>query len=54
MLRKLSLMLRVGFLLLVSVALLSGGCATMKQWAGYTTSDDNEETVPPRPSKRRS
>ncbi|MGO8760677.1 MAG: hypothetical protein ACLQUS_01635 [Desulfobaccales bacterium] len=40
-------MLRVGFLLLVIVALLSGGCATMKQWAGYTTSDDNEETVPP-------
>ena len=50
MLKKLSLMLRLGLLLLISVALLSGGCSaynSMKQWAGYGTSDEEEETVPP-------
>ena len=35
MLKKLSLMLRLGLLLLVSAALLSGGCSTVKKWAGY-------------------
>jgi len=41
------LMLRLGLLLLVSAALLLGGCAKMKQWAGYGTDDEGEETVPP-------
>ena len=45
--KKFSLMLRLGLLLLVSVALLSGGCATVKKWAGYGTDDEDEETVPP-------
>jgi hypothetical protein len=43
-------MLRLGLLLLVSIALLSGGCSaytSLKQWAGYGTSDEEEETVPP-------
>jgi hypothetical protein len=50
MLKKLSLMLRLGLLLLVIAALLSGGCSaysSLKQWAGYGTSDEDEETVPP-------
>jgi hypothetical protein len=47
MLKKLSLTLRLWLLLLVSAALLSGGCATVKQWAGYGTDDAEEETVPP-------
>ena len=47
MLKKLSLMLRLGLLLLVSAALLSGGCSTVKKWAGYGTDDEDEETVPP-------
>ena len=47
MLKKLSLMLRLGLLLLVSAALLSGGCSTVKKWAGYGTDDEGEETVPP-------
>lgn len=47
MLKKLSLTLRLWLLLLVSVALLSGGCTTVKQWAGYGTDDADEETVPP-------
>jgi hypothetical protein len=35
-------------LLLVSAALLSGGCATVKKWTGYKTDDEEgEETVPP-------
>ena len=45
--KKFTLMLRLGLLLLVSVALLSGGCTTVKQWAGYRTDDEDEETVPP-------
>jgi hypothetical protein len=43
-------MLRLGLLLLVSVALLSGGCSSytkVKQWAGYGNDDEDEETVPP-------
>ena len=50
MLKKLSLMLRLGLLLLVSAALLSGGCSTVdtvKKWVGYGTDDEDEETVPP-------
>jgi hypothetical protein len=47
MLKKFALMLRLGLLLLVSAALLSGGCTTVKQWAGYGTDDGDEETVPP-------
>ena len=47
MLKKFALMLRLGLLLLVSAALLSGGCTTVKQWAGYGTDDEDEETVPP-------
>ena len=47
MLKKLSLMLRLGLLLLVSAALLSGGCSTVKKWAGYGTDDEDEETAPP-------
>ena len=43
-----TLILRWGVLLLVSAALLSGGCATVKKWAGYRTDDEEgEETVPP-------
>ena len=42
-----TLILRWGVLLLVSAALLSGGCATVKKWAGYGTNDEDEETVPP-------
>ena len=47
MLTKLSLMLRLGLLLLVSVALLSGGCTTVKKWAGLESDDEFEETAPP-------
>ena len=47
MLMKLALILRLGLLLLVSAALLSGGCTTVKKWAGYKTDDEDEETVPP-------
>ena len=47
MLKKFALMLRLGLLLLVSAALLSGGCTTVKKWAGYGTDDEDEETVPP-------
>ena len=47
MLKKLSLMLRLGLLLLVSATLLSGGCSTVKQWAGYGSDDADEETAPP-------
>jgi hypothetical protein len=42
-----TLILQWGVLLLVSAALLSGGCATVKKWAGYKTDDEEgEETVP--------
>jgi hypothetical protein len=47
MLKKLALTLRLGVLLLVSVVLISGGCTKMKQWAGYNTDEEGEETVPP-------
>jgi len=47
MLKKLSLILRLGLLLLVSAALLSGGCSTVKKWAGYGSDDEYEETAPP-------
>ena len=47
MLMKFKLMLRLGLLLLVSAALLSGGCTTVKKWAGMGTDDEDEETVPP-------
>ena len=45
--KKFALMLRLGLLLLVSAALLSGGCSTVKKWAGYGSDDEDEETVPP-------
>ena len=49
--KKFTLMLRLGLLLLVIAALLSGGgCSaykSAKQWAGYGTSDEDEETAPP-------
>jgi hypothetical protein len=48
--KKFALMLRLGLLLLVIAALLSGGCgaySSMKQWAGYKTDDEDEETAPP-------
>ena len=47
MLMKFTLMLRLGLLLLVSAALLSGGCTKVKKWAGMGTDDEDEETVPP-------
>ena len=47
MLKKFALTLRLGLLLLVIAALLSGGCTTVKHWAGYGTSDEDEEMVPP-------
>ena len=47
MLKKLSLILGLGLLLLVSAALLSGGCTKVKKWAGYQTDDEDEEAVPP-------
>jgi hypothetical protein len=50
MLKKLSLMLRLGILLLVSAALLSGGCSSMdsvKKWVGFGSDDADEETAPP-------
>ena len=50
MLKKFTMMLRLGLLLLVIAALLSGGCSaykSAKQWAGYGTSDEDEETAPP-------
>src|SRR4030067_84112 len=45
--RKVKNLLRLGLLLLVIAALLSGGCTKVKKWAGYGTSDEDEETVPP-------
>ena len=42
--------LRLGLPLLLVAALTAGGCSTyskMKQWAGYGTSDEDEETAPP-------
>jgi hypothetical protein len=42
-----TLIFRLGILLLVSAALIAGGCATAKKWAGYGTNDAEEETAPP-------
>ena len=47
MLKKFTLMLRLGLLLLVSAALLSGGCTKVKKLVGMGTDDEDEETVPP-------
>ena len=47
MLKKLGLMVRWGILLLVSVALLSGGCASVKKWAGYGSDEDSDEDMIP-------
>ena len=51
MLKKFAWTLRPGFLLLVIAALLLGGCSaysSVKQWAGYSTGDEEaEEMVPP-------
>jgi hypothetical protein len=48
MLKKFALMLRVGVLLLGFAILLSGGCTTVKKWAGYSPGDDeDEEMIPP-------
>jgi hypothetical protein len=40
-------MLRLGLLLLVSAALLSGGCSTVKKWAGYGSDEDSDEDMVP-------
>jgi hypothetical protein len=45
--KKFTLLLRLGLLLLVSAALLLGGCTKVKQWAGYKTDEEGEETAPP-------
>jgi hypothetical protein len=45
--RKITFMLQLGLLLLVSAVLLLGGCNKMKQWAGYKTDEEGEETAPP-------
>jgi hypothetical protein len=45
--KKFAEMLRVGLLLLVCVALLAGGCTTVKKWAGFGKEDEDEETTPP-------
>jgi hypothetical protein len=45
--KNFTLMLRLGLLLLVSAVLLAGGCTKVKQWAGYGTAEEGEETVPP-------
>ena len=45
--KNFTLMLLLGLLLLVSAVLLLGGCSKMKQWAGYRTDEEAEETVPP-------
>jgi hypothetical protein len=47
MLKKFALTLRLGLLLLVIAALLSGGCSTVKKWAGYGNDEEDEEMVPP-------
>jgi hypothetical protein len=39
--------LRLGVLLLVVVALLSGGCNKVKQWTGYDTGEEDEDMAPP-------
>ena len=50
-----TLMLRLGVLLLVSAALLSGGCATVKKWAGYRTDEKKvRKRSPPRLSRKQS
>lgn len=42
------MVLRFGLLLFLAANLALGGCAAVKQWAGYgTPGDDNEEVVPP-------
>jgi hypothetical protein len=45
--KKFTWMLRLGLLLLMFTALLLGGCSKAKQWAGYGTNDEEEETAPP-------
>jgi hypothetical protein len=46
--RKLEKSLRMGLLLLISVALLAVGCSTVKKWTGLDSSDDtDEEMIPP-------
>src|SRR5665811_1960013 len=39
--------LRFGLPVLLAAALAVGGCSTVKQWAGYGTNDEFEETAPP-------
>jgi len=45
--KRFALMVRLGLLLLVSAALLSGGCTTVKKWVGYETGGDEEEDMFP-------
>ena len=39
--------LRLGLPVLLAAALGLAGCATVKQWAGYGTDEEGEETAPP-------
>jgi len=45
--RKVKDFLRLGLPVFLAAALLAGGCTTVKKWAGYSTDDADEETVPP-------
>jgi hypothetical protein len=48
--KKFALILRLGLLLLVIAALISGGCSaysSVKKWAGLQTDEEGEETAPP-------
>ncbi|MDO9532564.1 MAG: hypothetical protein Q7O12_10605 [Deltaproteobacteria bacterium] len=47
---QLGKLLRFGLPVLLAIMLLAGGCSaysSVKQWAGYGSSDEDEETVPP-------
>jgi hypothetical protein len=39
--------LRLGFLVLLAVVLVAGGCATVKKWAGMGKDEEDEEMAPP-------
>jgi hypothetical protein len=44
---QLGKLLRLGLPVLLAAALAVGGCSTVKQWAGYGTDDEEEDTAPP-------
>ena len=47
---QLGKLLRLGLPVLLAIVLVAGGCSaysSVKQWAGYGTSDEDEEIVPP-------